>query len=100
MCEVFQILEPVIKQHKESCMRLFQSQTSKFAKYVQAWENRENRHQMPECMKVYLPKEDEEVDLEEEETEFPTFNKLIQELVMIQKLLSKKPWKENIALLL
>ena len=32
-----------------------------------------------------------QVDLEEVNTEFPTFNKLIQELVMIQKLLSKKP---------
>ena len=38
-----------------------------------------------------------QVDLEEVNTVFPTFNKLIQELVMIQKLLSKKPWKENIA---
>jgi len=91
MCEVFQILEPVIKQHKESCMGLFQSQTSKYAKYSQAWANRENRRQMPECMKVYLPKEDEDADIEEEDTEFPTFNKLVQELVMIQKLLSKKP---------
>ena len=91
MCEVFQILEPVIKQHKESCMGLFQSQTSIYAKYSQARANMDHRRQMPECMKVYLPKEDEDADIEEEDTEFPTFNKLVQELVMIQKLLSKKP---------
>merc|ERR1712029_240692 len=59
ICEIFQILEPVIKQHKESCMGLFQSQTSKLAKYSQAWANRDYRFQMPECLKVYLPKEDE-----------------------------------------
>ena len=92
MCWIFQFVEPVIKQHKESCMGFFQSQTSKYAKFIQDWANSPRlfasygRRQMPECMKVYLPKE-----TEEEDTEFPTFSKLIQELVMIQKLLSKKP---------
>ena len=90
MCRIFQFLEPVIKQHKESCMGLFQSQTSKYAKFIQDWANSPRQsygqRQMPECMKVYLRKE-----TEEENTGFPTFNKLIQELVMIQKLLSKKP---------
>ena len=89
------MVEDVIKENKESCLGLFQSQALLFAK---AYED--SGIPRPECMKVYLQKEDEEVDLEEEDTEFPTFNKLIQELVMIQKLLSKKAWKENIALLL
>ena len=86
-CQSLQIIEDVIKEKKESCLGLFQSQASELAEY---WDN-DKSVTLPECMKVYLPKEDEEVDLEEEETEFPTFNKLIQELVMIQKLLSKKP---------
>ena len=84
-CKIFQMVEDVIKENKESCLGLFQSQALLFAK---AYEDRGML--LPECMKVYLQKEDEEVDLEEEDTEFPTFNKLIQELVMIQKLLSKK----------
>merc|ERR1712012_1157878 len=85
MCQNLQNIKDIIKQHKESCLGLFQSQASQLA---QSWFFY-GRQPLPECMKVYLPKEGEEVDLEEVNTEFPTFNKLIQELVMIQKLLSK-----------
>ena len=94
LCKVFQTVEEVIMESDsmESCVGFFQSQASQ---YAQLWESTlgqpDGPPPMPECMKVYLPKEDEEADLEEENTEFPTFNKLVQELVMIQKLLSKTP---------
>ena len=87
------MVEDVIKENKESCLGLFHSQASVLA---EIWNSDcitgPGGVPLPECLKeVYLPKEDEEADLEHENTEFPTFNKLIQELVMIQKLLSKKP---------
>ena len=102
-CQMFQTIEDVIKQTKENCLAFFQDQASL---YAQIWENQFEMDRMdpqsgrrsvppiPECLKAYLPKGDE--DLQEEKPEFPTVNKLIQELVLIQKLLSNKPWKENI----
>ena len=97
-CQMFQTIEDVIKQTKENCLVFFQDQASL---YIQLWEKQlemdpSSTHPgpMPECLKAYLPKGDE--DLQEEKPEFPTVNKLIQELVLIQKHLSNKPWKENI----
>ena len=93
-CQMFQTIEDVIKQTKENCLGFFQDQASL---YTQLWENQHEKDSappIPECLKAYLPKGDE--DLQEEKPEFPTVNKLIQELVLIQKLLSNKPWKENI----
>ena len=78
-CQMFQTIEDVIKQTKENCLGFFQDQASILAQYMN----------LPECLKAYLPKGDE--DLQEEKPEFPTVNKLIQELVLIQKLLSNKP---------
>ena len=99
-CQWVQTIEDVIKQTKENCLGFFQDQASL---YIQLWEKQlemdpSSTHPgpMPECLKAYLPKGDE--DLQEEKPEFPTVNKLIQELVLIQKLLSNKPWKENIIL--
>ena len=87
-----QTIEDVIKENKESCLGLFHSQASVLAEIWNYDFINGPGVPLPECLKeVYLPKEDEEADLEHENTEFPTFNKLIQELVMIQKLLSKKP---------
>ena len=97
-CQMFQTIEDVIKQTKENCLGFFQDQASL---YAQIWENQfemdrkdpqSGRRSVPpiaECLKAYLPKGDE--DLQEEKSEFPTVNKLIQELVQIQKLLSNKP---------
>ena len=95
-CQMFQTIEDVIKQTKENCLGFFQDQASL---YIQLWEKQlemdpSSAPPMKECLKAYLPKGDE--DLQEEKSEFPTVNKLIQELVQIQKLLSNKPWKENI----
>ena len=102
-CQMFQTIEDVIKQTKENCLGFFQDQASL---YAQIWENQFEMDRMDpqsgprsvppiaECLKAYLPKGDE--DLQEEKPEFPTVNKLIQELVLIQKHLSNKPWKENI----
>jgi len=88
-CQMFQTIEDVIKQTKENCLGFFQDQASL---YTQLWENQHEKDSappIPECLKAYLPKGDE--DLQEEKPEFPTVNKLIQELVLIQKLLSNKP---------
>ena len=94
LCKLVQMIEEVIMESDgmESCMGFLQSQVSLYAQF---WKNslgqRYGPPPMPECMKVYLPKEDEDANIEEEDTEFPTFNKLVEELVMIQKLLSKTP---------
>ena len=90
-CQMFQTIEDVIKQTKENCLGFFQDQASL---YAQLWEKQlemdpSSTPPMKECLKAYLPKGDE--DLQEEKPEFPTVNKLIQELVLIQKLLSNKP---------
>ena len=99
-CPMFQTIEDVIKQTKENCLGFYQDQASIYAHYSQM--SRLSRPSafpdpMPECLKAYLPNGDEgEVeDLPEEKPEFPTVNKLIQELVLIQKILSNKPWKEE-----
>ena len=92
-CQWVQTIEDVIKQTKENCLGFFQDQASL---YTQLWENQHEKDSappIPECLKAYLPNGDEgEVeDLPEEKPEFPTVNKLIQELVLIQKILSNKP---------
>ena len=46
---------------------------------------------MPECLEAYLPNENEEETETEENVEFPNFNKLVDELILIKKLLNK-PW--------
>ena len=99
-CPMFQTIEDVIKQTKENCLGFYQDQASIYAHYSQM--SRLSRPSafpdpMPECLKAYLPNGDEgdDEDLPEEKPEFPTVNKLIQELVLIQKILSNKPWKEE-----
>ena len=91
-CQWVQTIEDVIKQTKENCLGFFQDQASL---YTQLWENQHEKDSappIPECLKAYLPRGGEEdEDLQEEKPEFPTVNKLIQELVLIQKLLSNKP---------
>ena len=88
LCLLLQTSEDVIKQTKQNCLGFFQDQASLFAQIVKL----SPPTPMLECLKAYLPKGGEEdEDLQEEKPEFPTVNKLIQELVLIQKLLSNKP---------
>ena len=74
MCPFFQTVEDIIKQNKENCLGLFQSQASIIAqimfpasKIAQNESEQENAPPMPdappmpECMKVYLSKEDEDL---------------------------------------
>ena len=99
LCLLLQTSEDVIKQTKQNCLGFFQDQASLFAQMYQASLFAQMSTQyggpptpMLECLKAYLPKGGEEdEDLQEEKPEFPTVNKLIQELVLIQKLLSNKP---------
>ena len=98
LCLLLQTSEDVIKQTKQNCLGFFQDQASLFAQMYQASLFAQMSTQyggpptpMLECLKAYLPKGGEEdKDLQEEKPEFPTVNKLIQELVLIQKLLSNK----------
>ena len=90
-CQIIQMVEDVIKQTKENCLGFFLHQTSlMYAGY-------DPSAPMPECLKAYLPNgvgdegDEGDEDLPEEKPEFPTVNKLIQELVLIQKILSNKP---------
>jgi len=92
-CQTLQMVEDVIKQTKENCLRFFLDQISlMYAGY--------DPSATPECLKAYLPNvvgdegdegDDVDEDLPEDKPEFPTVNKLIQELVLIQKILSNKP---------
>ena len=90
LCLLLQTSEDVIKQTKQNCLGFFQDQASLFAQMSTQYGGPPTP--MLECLKAYLPKGGEEdEDLQEEKPEFPTVNKLIQELVLIQKLLSNKP---------
>jgi len=98
-CQIIQMVEDVIKQTKENCLGFFRDQISlMYAGYdPSARRIRILAAMLPECLKAYLPNgvgdegDEGDEDLPEEKPEFPTVNKLIQELVLIQKILSNKP---------
>ena len=86
-CHLLGPAKECVEEMKPNCLGFFKTQSSRFAgfmkKYLPANEP------MPECLEAYLPNENEEETETEENVEFPNFNQLVDELILIKKLLNK-----------
>ena len=92
-CHMLGFAKECVEEMKPNCLGFFKTQTSRYAgwwkKYGGSGGPRPSPIPMPECLEVYLPNEIEEETETEETMEFPNFNKLVDELIMIKKLLNK-----------
>ena len=76
-----------VEEMKPNCLGFFKTQSSRFTGMWKKYET--SAGPMPECLEAYLPNENEEETETEENVEFPNFNQLVDELILIKKLLNK-----------
>ena len=90
-CHLLGFAKECVEEMKPNCLGFFKTQSSRYAGMQKKYGG--NGHHlvapMPECLEVYLVNETEEETETEETVEFPNFNKLVDELIMIKKLLNK-----------
>ena len=86
-CHMLGSAKECVEEMKPNCLGFFKTQSSRYAGWWKKYENEITT--MPECLEVYLPNETEEETETEETVEFPNFNQLVDELILIKKLLNK-----------
>ena len=97
VCFGISLAKVCVEEMKPNCLGFFQTQASRFAYIVKTMHPSDfspDFRGLPECMKAYLPNVTEETETvretdTEEDVEFPNFNKLVDELILIKKLLNK-----------
>ena len=83
-CKGAKVTEYCIKEGHKSCMGFFKEQ---LPIYVQDEFHGED---VPECMNPYLTSNEvDDEDQDDQDGKFPTFNKLVNELVLIKRLLNE-----------
>merc|ERR1711963_999462 len=84
-CKGAKVTEYCIKEGHKSCMGFFKEQLPIF---VQG--EFHGREDVPECMNPYLTSNEvDDEDQDDQAEKFPTFNKLVNELVLIKRLLNE-----------
>ena len=83
-CKGAKVTEYCIKEGHKSCMGFFKEQ---LPIYVQ---DEFHGRDVPECMNPYLTSNEvDDEDQDDQDGKFPTFNKLVNELVLIKRLLNE-----------